>query len=216
MIPKIIWQTHECPYEDLPELYKNNSKTYQDSLDGWEYRYHSALDRELFVSENFPEYLDLYQYIGPGIYKSDFWRYLVLYKFGGLYGDMDSIIDSAEDNIFYKSIIDPNSTFNVLKFSDEYYLNGTIMCSANHPIMKQIIDTMISKCKECYDQGFKVFPHGKWLWATGPEMYSSVIKDNLDKISNVYHYDGLSIKHGGIYKHQMDKDIYSNFHMGEY
>jgi len=40
MIPKIVWQTHECKYEDLPEIYKDNAETWK--FDGWDYRYHSA------------------------------------------------------------------------------------------------------------------------------------------------------------------------------
>ena len=36
---KIIWQTHKWEYEDLPDLYKKTSKTWQIMNPDWEYRY---------------------------------------------------------------------------------------------------------------------------------------------------------------------------------
>jgi mannosyltransferase OCH1-like enzyme len=212
MIPKIIWQTHECPYDELPELYKTNSQTYKDL--GWDYRYNSASDRQSFIEEHFPQYLHLYLHIGPGIYRADFWRYLVLYKYGGFYVDMDSFCDFDKNAPENQLTISLNSTFSVWMVSDNTYTNAIIMCSKKNSVMKQIIKAMVDKCQENYDQGFKVFPDANWLYATGPEMYSSVINNNIDKIDNINHYDGMLIKHGGLYRHQMDAEIYSNFHPG--
>lgn len=219
MIPKIVWQTHECEYDDLPELYKINSQTYQTF--GWEYRYYSASDRQSFIAEHFPEYLHLYLHIGAGIYRADFWRYLVLYKYGGFFVDMDSRIfgDNDMDSDFFKTINDPDQTFHVLKASDTAYANGVILCSKENPVMKEIINTMVNKCQEFYDEGWKIFPHFGWIHATGPEMYTNVINKNLDQITHWYIYDldmnKLPIKHGGPLKHKIDVDAAKNLHLGE-
>lgn len=218
MIPKIVWQTHESKYEDLPELYKINSQTYQTI--GWEYRYHSALDRQLFISEHFPEYLHLYLHIGPGIYRADFWRYLVLYKHGGFYTDMDSrLAEYRQDSDFARSINDPESTFNVLKDTDTYYANGTIICSQDNLIMKEIVEAVVSKCQEFYDEGWKVFPHPTWVHATGPKVYTEVIQKHMDKVSHWYTIteglDKFSIQHGGRHKHKMDIDSANNMFLGQ-
>ena len=209
MIPKIIWQTHECPYDELPDIYKVNSQTYKD-LDGWEYRYSSALDRESFISEHFPQYLHLYNHIGPGIYRADFWRYLVLYRYGGMYVDMDSRIYYDPANDFAKSVNDPNATFNVIWASDTIFNNCVIMCSETNPIMKDIVETVTEKCQEFYNEGWEIFPYSRWIYATGPEMYSSVVNKYMDQISYFYtpgeEVDQLSIHHFDIFKDQMDRD----------
>jgi len=214
MIPKIIWQTHESPYEDLPELYKTNSQTYKD-LDGWEYRYHSNADREAFIAEHFPDYLFLYQYIRPGIYRADFWRYLVLYKYGGFYADMDSRLFYEEGNNFAKTINDPNATFNVVTApSHEPFNNCIILCSKENPIMKDIVESMVSKCKEFHCEGWEVFPDARWIEATGPQFYSSIINKHLDNISYIYENTdephNLGAVHGIEYKHEMDVDHMMN------
>jgi inositol phosphorylceramide mannosyltransferase catalytic subunit len=207
-IPKIIWQTHESKYEDLPDLYKENSQTYRDL--GWDYRYYSALDRELFISDYFPEYLHLYLHIGSGIYRADLWRYLVLSRYGGFYADMDSRLFYEKDNTFDKTINDPNATFNVVRDPNTLFNNYAIMCSENNPIMQEIVEAVTSKCQEFYDKPHDIFPHWLWVHATGPEIYSSVINKNIDKISYFYNprdevYD-FGVRHYEIYKDKIDMD----------
>ena len=216
MIPKIIWQTHETAYEDLPQLYKENSQTYKDL--GWEYRYHSALDRESFIAEYFPEYLHLYLHIGPGIYRSDLWRYLVLYKYGGFYADMDSRLECEENSLFYKTIHDPNATFNVVHDSITLFNNYAIICSQDNPVMKDLVEAVTSKCQEFYDEPYEIFPHARWIYATGPVMYGSVINEHIDKISYFYnptdHASAFAVRHYTQFKHKIDMDIALNFHDG--
>ena len=52
MIPKIIWQTYECPYDELPQYAKDCTKTWIDKNPTWEYRYVDAQEREKFVLDN--------------------------------------------------------------------------------------------------------------------------------------------------------------------
>ena len=215
-IPKIIWQTHESKYEDLPDLYKKNSQTYRDL--GWDYRYYSALDRELFISDYFPEYLHLYLHIGPGIYRADLWRYLVLYRYGGFYADMDSRLVYEKGNAFDKSINDPNATFNVVRDTNILFNNYAIMCSPNNPIMEEIVEVVTSKCQEFYNETYEIFPHFDWIYATGPSVYAKVINENIDKVSYFYNpsdeiYD-FGVRHYDEFKHQMDKDAPLSFHLG--
>jgi mannosyltransferase OCH1-like enzyme len=216
MIPKIIWQTHETAYDDLPQLYKENSQTYKDL--GWEYRYCSALDRESFIAEHFPEYLHLYLHIEPGIYRSDLWRYLVLYTYGGFYADMDSRLLYHKNSDFIESINDPNATFNVVRNSSTLFNNYAIMCSKGNPIMKEVIEAVTSKCQEYYDEPYEIFPHASWVFATGPVMYGSIINKHIDKIS--YFYDPteeeyqFAVRHYDEFKHQIDRDSVLNFHLG--
>jgi hypothetical protein len=50
--------------------------------------YLSDKDALIFIQTYFPFFIDSYQYILPGAYKSDFLRLLLLYHFGGIYFDL--------------------------------------------------------------------------------------------------------------------------------
>lgn len=92
-IPKIIWQTHEWDYEDLPQNFLAATMTWKNLNPDWEYRYVNAKEREHYVRE--ADYLLYKMYRRHDkISQADMWRYLVTHEFGGVYADMDSICTS--------------------------------------------------------------------------------------------------------------------------
>lgn len=105
MIPKIIWQTHNYKWQDLPEVAKLCAKTWKNMNPGWEYRYIDHIERETFVLEQDPHLHKIYLQLQP-IAQADLWRYLVVYKFGGVYADMDSVckkelVFNEEEDLIY-------------------------------------------------------------------------------------------------------------------
>jgi hypothetical protein len=93
MIPKIIWQTHEWEYEDLPIYFAKTSMTWINLNPEYKYIYVSGKEREEFIKLKYPEIYLYYKYMGAidKRYESDIWRYLVVNKRGGFYCDMDSV-----------------------------------------------------------------------------------------------------------------------------
>jgi mannosyltransferase OCH1-like enzyme len=89
-IPKIIWQTHNYLYEELPEHLKKVTETWINLNPTWEYRYVNHIDREEFVKTEDPVLYTHYKKLNF-ITQADIWRYLVTYKYGGAYADMDSV-----------------------------------------------------------------------------------------------------------------------------
>ena len=47
-------------------------------------------DRYKFIKKEFSHYLRAYRKIKHGAVKADLWRYLIIYKYGGVYADIDS------------------------------------------------------------------------------------------------------------------------------
>ncbi len=90
MIPKNIFQTHECNYEDLPEIFKQTSMSWKNLNPGWEYIYHNKEERAEFILAHYPH---LYEYFlkCSGIIQADIWRYCIVHDYGGVYADMDSV-----------------------------------------------------------------------------------------------------------------------------
>lgn len=100
-VPKIIWQTHNYILEDLPENFKKTAATWKTLNPDWEYRYVDHIQREEIIKQN-PIFWKYYHTQNPPC-QADMWRYLITYKYGGVYADMDSIctipIDSVLNNI---------------------------------------------------------------------------------------------------------------------
>lgn len=94
MIPKHIYQTHEWNYEDLPENFAKTSETWQKINPDFEYTYHNREQRDSFVRDFDNDMWNLYENVDPCA-QADIWRYVILYKNGGHYADMDSVCTTS-------------------------------------------------------------------------------------------------------------------------
>ncbi|MEO6488918.1 MAG: glycosyltransferase, partial [Ferruginibacter sp.] len=86
-IPKIIWQTMNT--NCVPSVMKDFADSWINKNPEYEYRFHDNDDIIEFLKKDFPGYLEAYNKIKFGASKADLWRYLIMYKFGGVYTDMD-------------------------------------------------------------------------------------------------------------------------------
>ena len=104
-------------YEDLPQVFKDNMEKIKQSV-----KYYDDEMCESFVREHFPEALEAYNSLIPGAFKADFWRVMILLKFGGTYMDMGFQIVSALENyeeFDFVSVIDgnPQSIYQAFMYS---------------------------------------------------------------------------------------------------
>ena len=101
--------------------------------------------KQFILSHYDQDICNQYDNIIPSAFKSDFFRYLYLYKYGGLYLDISvtpyvNIFDYVFSNksISFMSAIDDKHPMNLW--------NGFMYVTPNHPIMKECInDIMLSK-----------------------------------------------------------------------
>lgn len=147
MIPKIIWQTHEWDYQDLPEVFKKTSYTWKNLNPEWEYRYFSGKDREDFISEHYPFLKETY--LNPiKTRQADIWRYCVIHKFGGVYADMDSVCIKSLDHMLENY---NNEDLIVLKrymhLENKDVHNCNFAGIKNSQILKNIIDDVYETSK---------------------------------------------------------------------
>lgn len=103
---------------------------------GFKYKMWSIEDAEIFIKENYPVYLNFFKTdLHFNIIKCDFFRFLLMYHFGGIYIDLDFfVIKSFNDlftnnNIIFYDInnnkIEDKSKCNVLLF-EEWYNSSNI------------------------------------------------------------------------------------------
>ena len=101
MIPKIIWQTYESEYKDLPPLALECANSWQEKNPDWEYKYVSGKERAEFVLNNFgQEWFDIYNSYKTNILRADLWRYMCLSINGGLYADLDLLCKESIGHFF--------------------------------------------------------------------------------------------------------------------
>jgi len=104
-----------------------------------------------FIKDNFNEdVVAAFDTLKPGAYKSDLWRYCILYKKGGVYLDIKfkSLVPLApiiEKNpeIFVRDM--PISSISLSFDSDVY--NAFMVSPPNNPIFKDCIEDIIDSCR---------------------------------------------------------------------
>src|ERR1700692_1394936 len=89
-IPRIIHQIYfsQAP---LPDVLIRNINHIKDMNPNWEHRLYDDAAINHFIASHYPsDYLDLYLKINPkyGAARADFFRYLLMYKCGGVYLDI--------------------------------------------------------------------------------------------------------------------------------
>jgi mannosyltransferase OCH1-like enzyme len=91
-IPKIIHQTAPEDQKKWHPLWFFCQDSWKNNFKSDEYKYvlWNDTDNDLFIKTEFPQYYKLYcDFSNDIILKVDFVRYAILYKFGGIYADMD-------------------------------------------------------------------------------------------------------------------------------
>lgn len=145
MIPKIIWQTYADDWEDLPEYIKLDCLNWKELNPDWDYRYFNDKDCADFIKKHFPNYFNIYKKIKIPYIRADFWRYLVLYKFGGVYADIDTSL--AEPLDFW---LETDSGYQFITFdhNDEKYgysyENWFMAMEPGNIYVKTFIDAMLN------------------------------------------------------------------------
>jgi mannosyltransferase OCH1-like enzyme len=145
MIPKIIWQTYESEYKDLPSLALECANSWQEKNPDWEYKYVSGKERAEFVLNNFgQEWFDIYNSYKANILRADLWRYMCLYVNGGVYSDLDILCKKSIESFF-----DLNNNFIA---SEEPFGPGysqmIFACEPNSVFLKNILDNVKIKYYE--------------------------------------------------------------------
>tara|TARA_B100001939_G_scaffold186040_1_gene160231 strand:- start:2195 stop:2983 length:789 start_codon:yes stop_codon:yes gene_type:complete len=143
MIPRKIFQTFE---------HGNFEPQFQYIVNDWklenpdyEYHFYNAEDRQIFMKHYFSgKVYDAYTRIKPGAFKSDLWRYCVLYVHGGFYIDIDSICLGTLD-MFVKKDTEFVAATDLNLGDLEYHnvANAFIGSTPGHPILKNCINHII-------------------------------------------------------------------------
>ena len=183
-IPRVIHQTYKT--NDLPTEIFESVQRLKTMNPTFEYKFYNDEDCIEFIKENYDEEtLSLYLSINPiyGAARADFFRYLLMYKVGGVYLDIKSCtITPLEETLL------PTDEFLLthwkgLDWADELnykfgeFQNWHIICRPEHPFLHRVIEIVKENIKNYIGGADK----GSVLRVTGPIAYSKAIIELLPK-----------------------------------
>lgn len=195
-IPKIIHHTFYT--SQLPTELENNAVALRKSNPGWEYRFYDEADRENFIASNFPaRVFQIFKQIDDvyGAAKADLFRYLLLYKCGGVYLDIKSAVTRPFDDV-----LKPDDQYLLSHWRNQKgeefqgwgkhdelreskngeFLQWYIACAPGHPFLKAVIESVLTNI-ERYNPALHGVGKLGVLRVTGPIAYTLAINRLLSK-----------------------------------
>jgi len=141
-IPKIIWQTFYQPIDQLHPVIQEQHQKIRSLNPTYEHRFFMDDDIENFIKTEFadnPKIQECFNKLNIMVAKVDLWRYLALYKYGGIYLDMDSSINRPLDELIKQS----DNAILTAEGNKEKFVQWALIFAPNHPILKHTINHII-------------------------------------------------------------------------
>jgi len=178
--PKNIFQTHKS-FEYIkhnPKL-SNAINTWVKHSNKFQYCFYNNNKCNNFIIENFSgKIYEAYTKLPLGVMKADLWRYCIVYRYGGIYADTDTIC-KVDPNIFLTDAlltIVPENSINLCQW--------IFSAPAGSPILKTIIDLSVERILNISEiKGEHIIHH-----LTGPGVFTDGIEKYL-KENNLPTFD---------------------------
>jgi len=172
MIEKNIFQSWYTT--DLHPLVKQKIEEFKKLNPDYTYHLYNDNDMDNFVNEHFKgEIAECYNKLNIIVAKVDFWRYLVLYKYGGVYLDMDSSIEKPLNTL----IRNDDNAIITAEGNPNLFVQWALIFSKKHPILEKTIELIVDNIKK------NSYPNSITRM-TGPHVYYRAIQDTHDSLFN--------------------------------
>ena len=142
---------------------------------------------EQFLLDTYGEtHRAIFNFLQDGPIKADFWRICILYKYGGIYSDIDN-----QPLIPIRDFLEPNIDFATCSsYWDKMNMNfnpNFIVSAKNNIVLEQ--------CIEWYLKHFtNKKPYDYWEWSIMRAFTDILILDNYNKTDGIYSLNGMRIQ----------------------
>jgi inositol phosphorylceramide mannosyltransferase catalytic subunit len=172
-IPKIIYQTFKT--KKLPLITRLVIAWTKFNNPGYTYEFYDDERIKHFILNEYGEKVyNTYKKINIGAAKADFFRYAILYKTGGIYLDIDSIIIKKLDSFLCP---EDEAVVSNEKIHPSIYVQWALIYKAGHPFLKRTLE----KITENIDSN--KYPYSVHEM-TGPTAYSQSINEVIKEEPN--------------------------------
>ena len=174
-IPKIIYLCYK--HKEIPEYIIPNWQKINPNYKIILYDNKDCID---FLNEHYgEEYVNIFNFIKDGPIKADFWRCCILYKYGGVYADIDTKPIMQLDTLLEKDL-----ELLTVRSSDreDGITPELIICKKNNKLLDLCIKTYIRYMNDKY-------PYSYWDWSIVnimPENLKKIVKTNIIKDKHIY------------------------------
>lgn len=188
VIPRIIHQTFYN--RNLPTEIQANVDKLRRLNPNWEYRFYDDDDIANFIQSNYPPIVwSYFRRIDPlyGAARADLFRYLLIYKVGGIYFDIKSSVTRPIEEVLQKDdtflLSNWGGMINRSNWGNHYELRNIdggeyqqwfIATVSGHPYLKEVLETVLSNIDFYYPSLHGVGKKGV-LRVTGPIAYTLAI-----------------------------------------
>jgi inositol phosphorylceramide mannosyltransferase catalytic subunit len=141
-VPKLIFQTHKSfdyvlKNEDLTYAYLSWEKW---KSKGFKHIFYNNEMCDFFMKENFDERTyKAYSMLPLAVMKADLWRYCVIYKYGGIYADLDTI-SLCNPEIFLS-----DGLLTIVPENKTHLCQWVFSAPKESPILKSIIELSVDR-----------------------------------------------------------------------
>jgi mannosyltransferase OCH1-like enzyme len=195
-VPTVIYNSWHS--NKVPPKMKENIYSLIDNNREFDYYLYSDDDSAKYIEEHFSlDVLNAFHVLKPGAFKSDLWRYCILYKKGGVY------IDIKFNSIMpLRDLIKETPEVYVKDMgADGCFYNGFMISPPNNNIFKRCIDEIVENCM------FKLYKESA-LSVTGPCLFGNILKIHNYSywINPIYSFERAISKEGIICDYIMNKE----------
>lgn len=172
-IPKNIFQTHKSiDYVNQDKQLAGATDTWKkQTQNGFNYFFYSDNDVQDFMNKFFPDIVNDFNRLPIPVMKADLWRYCVIYKYGGIYTDTDTVLN---DQKAIDELISSDGKWLVLTPENEMHMcQWTFAAPKKSPLLKAIIDLSVNRIRNSQD--FKGLGEHFIHYLTGPECFTDAI-----------------------------------------
>lgn len=91
MIEKIVHQIWYQGEKECPEKHQAKMKTWKQNHDTWKYMFWDEEKMQQIIKQEYPQYYKRWSTFNHMHQRIDFFKYILMDKYGGLYADIDTI-----------------------------------------------------------------------------------------------------------------------------
>lgn len=192
LIPKVIHQTY--PSKEIPSEILELMNTWTAMNPGWVVKFYDDNQCLELVRKEFPEYLEAYLSLPKNVERADFFRYLVVLRYGGVYADVDT-----ESRMSMESVIEPGDSL-VVGWEAEFpsgveaferhfvrmrqVLQWIFAGAPGHPALRDLCEKVAANAKK----QMSASSNRDTLERTGPGLFTDVVLKHAGR-----HEEGIRI-----------------------
>lgn len=172
-IPKTIYQTFKS--SKLPLLTRWHIYIMKKRNPEYDYQFYDDQMIDDFIEKEYgSDIFDLYKRINVGAAKADFFRYAILYKKGGVYLDIDSLLVSK----LGKFILPTDCAIISHESHGGFFVQWALVYEAGHPFLQKTLEVVIDNLKN------NTYPFDVHKM-TGPTAYTQAVIECLNNNNNL-------------------------------